>query len=271
MINKKGGISLDWNRTKTVFIAVFLLLNVFLLINFFKIQDENKLEIAKESSIEERLKSEQIEFGKLPLKPKSLSNLSGNLYEFQYEDMYSLKAVEVKKISPTKIEAVLKKPYQITDAPKSDNLKAFLKNFVFKGENYQFSSFSNEKKEIIFSQTFKGEKLYENVGAQVTAKVNNDNQIVSFEQTMMGDISPFGKKEKIIPALKALENLYSKGELYTKNKVTLVELGYFTLFQTSYQVLEPTWRVEIDNNKSYYVTAFEGEIHQLGNQSTNGE
>ena len=153
----------------------------------------------------------------------------------------------------------------------NENLNPFLRNYVFKGENYQFSSFSSEKGEIVFSQVFEGAKLYENAGAQMIAKVNIENQIISFEQTMVGEISRLGKKEAIIPALKALENLYSKGELFSKNKVTLVELGYFTLFQTTYQVLEPTWRVEIDNNKSYYVTAFEGEIHQLGSQSKNGD
>ncbi|MDF2558286.1 MAG: hypothetical protein K0R71_2114 [Bacillales bacterium] len=262
---------MDWNRTKTIFIVIFLLLNVILLIDFNKIKNENKLEIAKESSIEEKLKGEQIEFGKLPKTTKTLSKLSGNLYEFTYEDINSLKEVEVNKVSSTKIEAILYTPYQIFEAPNNDNLKVFLKNYVFKGENYQFSSFTNEKKEIIFSQSFEGAKLYENTGAQIIAKVNNENQIISYEQTMLGDISRFGKKEKIIPALKALENLFSKGELYKKNKVTLVELGYFTLFQTSYQILEPTWRVEINNNKSYYVTAFEGEIHQLGSQSINGD
>lgn len=262
---------MDWNRTKTVFIVIFLLLNTVFLIDFYKIKNGNKLEIAKESSIEEKLKSEQIEFEKLPIASKSLSKLSGDLYEFTSEDLNSLKDVEVNIVSPTKIEANLNTPYQMLDAPKSDSLKGFLKNYVFKGENYQFSSFSDERKEVKFSQSFDGAKLYENTGAQIIAKVNNENQIISFEQTMLGDIHRFGRKEKIIPALKALENLYSKGELYTKNKVTLVELGYFTLIQTSYQILEPTWRVEIDNNKSYYVTAFEGEIHQLGSQLKNGE
>lgn len=262
---------MDWNRTKTVFIAIFLLLNIIFIIDYYKIKNENKLEIAKESSIEEKLKNEQIEFGKLPQTTKTLSKLSGNLYEFTNEDINSMKEMDIKKIGPTKIEATLYTPYQIFDVPKSENLKLFLKKVVFKGENYRFSSFSNEKKEIIFTQSFEDAKLYENTGAQIVAKINNNNQIISFEQTMLGDISRFGKKEEIIPALKALENLYSKGELYSKNKVTLVELGYFTLFQTSYQVLEPTWRVEIDNNKSYYVTAFEGEIHQLGSQTKIGE
>lgn len=262
---------MDWNKTKTIFITVFLLLNIILLLDFYQIQNENNLEIAKDNSIEEMLKSEQIEFGELPLNPKTFSKLSGNPYEFTYEDINSLKEVEVNKVSPTKIEVTLYKPYQIVDTPKSENLKAFLKNFTFKGENYQFSSFSKEKNEIVFFQAFEGTKLYENAGGQIIAKVNDSNEIISFEQTMVSNIKQFGKKEKIIPALKALENLFSKGELYSKNKVTLVELGYFTLFQTSYQILEPTWRVEIDNNKSYYVTAFEGEIHQLGSQTLNGE
>jgi regulatory protein YycI of two-component signal transduction system YycFG len=268
---KKGGKVLDWSKTKTVFIAVFLMLNLFLLIEYYTIQNENKLEIAKEASIEEMFKGEQIEYGKLPTKLKSLSKLSGNLYKFTHEDIKTLEEVAVVQIIPTKIDAFLIKPYQLTEVSKGENYKDFLKSIVFKGENYIFSSFSNEKKEIVFKQAFDGAILYENTGAQIIAKLNNEDQIVSFEQTMLGEVSRFGKKEKIIPALKALENLYSNGELYSKSKVTLVELGYFTLFQTTYQILEPTWHIEINNEKSYYVTAFEGEIHQPTSQSIIGE
>ena len=59
---------MDWSKTKTIFIVVFLILNVFLVSTFISKVSESNLDTLGQWTIDEQLKSENIKY------PKDLSS-----------------------------------------------------------------------------------------------------------------------------------------------------------------------------------------------------
>ena len=106
--------------------------------------------------------------------------------------------------------------------------------------------------------------MYKNINGMITFKLDEDNQIVSYEQTFLEEMEKLTAKEEILQPLKAIETLHQKGMLKSKSKITRIELGYSTLIQlAASQVLAPTWRFEVDGKESLFVNAFEGQIIQF--------
>ena len=58
---------MDWNKTKTIFIIVFLILDVFLLSQLVKKNTTSQYSFKKDASIEEQLKEAGIQYEPLPL------------------------------------------------------------------------------------------------------------------------------------------------------------------------------------------------------------
>jgi regulatory protein YycI of two-component signal transduction system YycFG len=94
--------------------------------------------------------------------------------------------------------------------------------------------------------------------------LNDNREIVSYEQTYLEDIKPMNNKKAILPALKAVVTLYNNDYLPENSKITTVKLGYYNLLKSSSAsyLLTPTWRVKV-NNKDMFVKAFDGEIIEL--------
>jgi regulatory protein YycI of two-component signal transduction system YycFG len=106
--------------------------------------------------------------------------------------------------------------------------------------------------------------LFNNINGMITFTMDEDNQIVSYEQTFLESIEKLTGTEEILRPLNAIETLHQKGMLKSKSKITEVELGYSTLIQlAASQVLAPTWRFEVDGKESLFVNAFEGQIIQF--------
>ncbi|MBO1914844.1 hypothetical protein J4G37_59715, partial [Microvirga sp. 3-52] len=59
---------MDWNKTKTILIVVFSILNVFLYSLYLdRHNDAQSLKVMGETSIEESLKLDDISYGELPI------------------------------------------------------------------------------------------------------------------------------------------------------------------------------------------------------------
>ena len=96
----------------------------------------------------------------------------------------------------------------------------------------------------------------------IIAHLNDKGEIISYEQTMLGSVKTLDDEQDVLTPLKALENLFLKGELKKKDSVTNVEFGYYTfdLPLLNSQVLAPTWHIVVNGDTSYFVNAFEGQI-----------
>jgi regulatory protein YycI of two-component signal transduction system YycFG len=256
---------MDWSKIKTIFILTFLILDVYLLYQFMKIRDANKYELITETSLEDKLKADEIQYVELPKAPMKEQYLSAKPKLFSKGDVAKLKGqTAVLKEPGTTIQVTLEKPFQLSTKFEPSELASFLKDNILYGESYQFWEKNEKRNTITYFQQYENFLMYKNINGMITFTLNADNQIVSYQQTYLEEFEKLTAKEEILPPLKAIETLHQKGELPPKSKITKIELGYSTLIQlTASQVLAPTWRFVVDDKESLFVNAFEGQIIQF--------
>lgn len=56
---------MEWNRTKTIFIIVFLILDIFLAFQYFDKRSNNQFPILEKSTLQEDMKADHISYGNL--------------------------------------------------------------------------------------------------------------------------------------------------------------------------------------------------------------
>ena len=266
---------MDWSRIKTIFIICFLILDIYLIYEFLKIQDSNQVEVQTETeaSLEKRLKDDEIKYETLPTDYLEDYYLKAKPKVFTTEDfkktIFSDQTTNI--ISGTVLESFLDKPLEIKDQSNTIEINNFIKNHVLYGDQYSFWEKNTESNTITYYQQYDGKTLFENLNGKLTFYLNEDDEVVSYQQTYLEEIGELSKSEKLIQPIKAIETLYRNDVLKPKSTITKVELGYYTLVPLSdvadaAQVLNPAWRFIIDYKESLYVSAFEGKIVELNNE-----
>ncbi|PNB74374.1 transcriptional regulator, partial [Pseudomonas sp. FW305-BF6] len=71
--------------------------------------------------------------------------------------------------------------------------------------------------------------------------------------------------QEVLPAIKAIENLYVKDELKPDDRVTKVDFGYYTLIplSTGVKVIAPAWHLVVNEDRDYFVNAIEGQVNKI--------
>ncbi|MBP2242655.1 regulatory protein YycI of two-component signal transduction system YycFG [Cytobacillus eiseniae] len=260
---------MDWSKIKTIFILTFLVLNTYLMYEFFKLNN-SEYQFITEASFDKRLKADEIEYGELPKNFQKDMYLSAKPKDFNNEKLEEME-IDILKEQKVTINdgmvllSVLDKPYELSDKIEVAEINSFIKNHVLFGDQYRF--YKKEGNSIMYYQQFRDKIFYENIGGELTIYLNSENDIVSYEQTLLENIEELSDEEKIIQPNKAIETLYEKGSLKPKSKITKVDLGYVTFVHTgTSQVLTPAWRFIINEEENLFVHAFEGQIIQLNNE-----
>jgi regulatory protein YycI of two-component signal transduction system YycFG len=237
---------------------------------FMLIRDANKYKFLSEVSIEDKLKTDEINFDELPRELVKDKYLSAKPKEFNKDELKLLKEQLVSIVDGTLIQSVLSNPVPLSTTFDPLEAQSFLNSYVYLGDQYGFWELDEQLKTITFYQRFDNKMFYENMNGKVTLYLNENFQIISYKQTFLDGIENLTEKEEVLPAIKAIETVYQKGVLKPKSKITKVELGYSTLVQlAASQVLTPTWHLVVEDKGHLYVNAFEGQIIQLSNEENN--
>lgn len=261
---------MDWSKIKTIFILTFLVLDIYLMYEFFKLKSLSQYEFLTETSFEKRLKADEIEYVELPKVYQKDMYLSAKPKNFNNEGLEELantklKGQDIEVKDGTILESVLDKPYELSDKIDSTEVNSFIKSHVLYGDQYRF--WKKKGNMIIYYQQFRDKIFYKNISGELTIFLNDENDIVTYQQTLLENIEELSEEEKIIQPLKAIETLYENGSLKSKSKITKVEPGYVTFVHTgTSQVLTPAWRFVINDEENIFVHAFEGQIMQLNKE-----
>lgn len=250
---------MDWSRAKTIFIISFLILDIFLAYQLIYQKNENTFETLPEASFDQQLKAENITVTKLPTEPKKSNYVEARTKQFDFDD--TLTTNQTISIASPGITSELLEPYTLKENWKVEDIDAFIKSYVYNGDQYQFWSFNSVLNEITYYQVFNGRMIYNNDNAKIKILLNG-NEIVGYNQTMLENIEEVLEQD-IITALEALKILYSKGLIRSDSNVSKVEIGYNTLVSnptSSSQLLAPTWRFTINDEQEYFVNAIEGHV-----------
>ncbi|MBF0714598.1 two-component system regulatory protein YycI [Gemella sp. GH3] len=257
---------MEWSKIKTLFIYLFLGLNIILVSIYGYTVYKNKAEVYKEKDeIIKSLQSNNITIIEPTIKKDVLGYVNATVKtitspvdikgEHNYE---TITQNDITKLSVT-TEKVLA---NINKDNYKELLSTFLNTEVSKTSYYVFDSYDENKKNVTYRQAFEGLKIYDNNNAVVNFQVEDNGDIVSFTQTSLDDF----KQENvgmIANYRQAVYKLYHENYIPNNSEV-VSEIGYYTyISQLTNQVLIPTWRIEVKTDgkvRVYYVDAFNIKI-----------
>lgn len=257
---------MDWSRTKTIFIVTFFILDLFLGYQLYQKQSENKFEYMSESSvkIEDQLAKSNITYEELPEAPKALSHVIGETYVFSTEDVDNLISDDASiKISEDdiRLHVTFEEPRATIEAETES--KSLLSYHALFHEDYVFAEhLSDKNNSLVYIQTYDGRPIYQkedSANGQITVHLDENNDITGFSQTYLVTTEE-GKEQEILSAIKAINQLFNNNKLKDDDKITQIELGYYSLIKGKVQVLAPTWFIEVNGERHYYVNAINGLI-----------
>lgn len=263
---------MDWSKIKTIFIVVFFILNIFLLTQLISKINKNQYEVISDASLEEKLKGDDIEYVNMPKGTIEDQHISAKSKKFKESELKNVKKQEITVEDDYIIYSTLEEPVRIGKEFDPSQISAFIHDHVLYGEKYRFWEHDEEENTIIYYQEHEEKLFLKNMNGRLVFYLNDENEIISYEQTMLEDIEPLREKQEVIPAMKAVELLHEKGKLKPDSKITSVELGYYTIVQltgSQGQVLTPTWHFIVEHNgekEPLLVNAFEGRIISQENE-----
>ncbi|MGZ9793963.1 two-component system regulatory protein YycI [Bacillus atrophaeus] len=253
---------MEWNKTKSIFIIAFLVLDIFLGYQFFEKRSSSEYDVIKNSSVQTDMNEDHITYGTLSDNAKEGSRITANQKSFTKEEIESLKGQKPKMDMPsdkhkvTKLKMEFTSPIALSKDSVEDDAKALVSSEFQDGEEYKLWKVDKDKKQVIFFQTYQGKYIYqENDDAsemigQVILHLNDKDEVVSYEQSTLDTFKEI-QKESLISELDAVESLYYQNLLKAHSTVKTVKFGYIAQYPlTSTQVLAPVWRITVEYEKT---------------------
>jgi regulatory protein YycI of two-component signal transduction system YycFG len=270
-------MKMDWSKTKTIFILAFLILDIYLMVEFYELRGKSDYAIMQRATTEEQLAADGIVYDNLPGDIGKGFYITAKSKDFTLDEVSKLKdqtlVLTNSKLSGDTFRILnmdLGEPFPLPDVNEKSKVSQFLKENVISGELYHYWYTDELTNSMIYIQQYKNQNIFQvkddHIG-MVILYLNEKNEIIAYEQSMLEDINEVEEKETAIPALKAIEALYNKKYLKSNSKIIQIQYGFYTHIPLSnQQILAPTWHIIVetdeDMRESYYVNALEGEVLQ---------
>jgi regulatory protein YycI of two-component signal transduction system YycFG len=234
---------------------------------FIQKHQTSQLQVIEETSVEEKLKEDNITYPAMVKDAKKEPYVSAKTKNFSIDELDQLKNQKVKITNKTTVQGTLLKPLKIDGKVEVDHLNDFIKNDILYGDQFKYWDYDDKKQIVTYYQQFKNKVFYNNMNGQLIVHLNDQNEIVSYEETLLDSIVEINDQETTLTGIDAIETLHNKGMLKPDSHIEKVELGYYTIVQlTESQVLTPTWHFVVESGKikeDLFVNAFEGQIIEL--------
>ncbi|PYZ91768.1 hypothetical protein CR194_19290 [Salipaludibacillus keqinensis] len=256
---------MDWSKTKTIFILTFLCLNIFLGYQLYEKHNRGNLNFLTEASLQMRLDDNRIEI-EIEDAEETIDGapITGTVRPFQEEFFInSLERQTPSVIDETILYSELDSPSPLVSANLRASVEAFLQQYVYHGDEYEFAQFNEQEQYIGLYQTYKGRKIdqYEREDFHLVLHLNEDLEVESYSQKYMSVSEQEGREQELLSPLKAVERLLNQQYIRQNTVITEAELGYYSRIQldANFQVFAPMWRI-IANDEIFFVDAINGEV-----------
>lgn len=251
---------MDWSRAKTIFILSFLVLDIFLILQIIDQKSASTYDYLSDVPVEEQMAADQITLPELPQGPEEEFYIEANVRDFSMENLANPAKNGQLSEESHELQITLDSPYELGENWHINDVDRFVKNFIDSGSEYRYWNYDKTNNTITYFQQYNGKLFYNNRDARIVLQLNEDQEIVSYSQTMLEDITEI-KNQAILSALDAVLILYKNRLLERNDEVIDVELGYYTLVPLkSSQILAPTWRISIAGKDDFFINAVEGHI-----------
>lgn len=256
---------MQWGQIKTLLILSFLILDIYLFAQFLEKKEQADLTIMEHepSTIEEQLKAESITVEELPEKTEEETYISVQQKLFTDEELenYDVKVdQETYLLDQYFIVSQLEESIPIKKDATIEDITQVFQDVVYYADEYEFWNWNEDLNIIIFFQKKLDRPVYYNQNGLALLFLNDNNEVTYYIQTMLGETETIAEKGKLIEPIRAIETLYISNELHPGDHVTNVKIGFYTRvpFEGDVQVFAPIWKVNVNNEKHFFVNAIEG-------------
>ena len=257
--------ALDWNKTKSIFIVVFLILNVFLYHQYLTGYNEaQRVELLSEKKIESILNDENITYKDLPQDIYEAPYISAKVKNYTLDELPAKQSVSYKLVTESQMQAIIGTSVSLGQDITSLKLNEFVEQFVYNGSQFKLWEIDEESRVATFFQVVNNQTLYYNVNGYVKIYWNDKQEIFMYEQAMLEKVEPLEQKEKIVAPIQVIDELYTENLLTAGSEIVSMKLGYSSLVQlTQTQLFTPTWevRVKADGEEQiFFVNAVDSKV-----------
>ncbi|WP_174615192.1 two-component system regulatory protein YycI [Virgibacillus ihumii] len=265
---------MQWKQIKVLFILCFLVLDIYLLVMFFqKQQDAEDLGIAESlTSTVEDLEDENIKIeADLPQQQLEESFISVKQKNFTKEDEKVLDDktnLEAVRIKDNLMIGRFEEPVSLQENGSDDVIAEQVKSFILSPESYTFWDWNKELNVLVFFQQKNDRPIYFNQSGIVLVFLNDENEMIFFTQTMLGEPQSPGDTNSLIKPKQAINVLFTNNMLVSGDVVTDVSIGFYTRYplDSGVKVFAPTWAITVNEEENFYVTAIENRVFSSDEQ-----
>ncbi|MFZ4454048.1 two-component system regulatory protein YycI [Salibacterium aidingense] len=253
---------MDWNRTKTIFIITFLLLNAFLLNEIIEKRNQSDLNVRAQNTFEERLNEMNVSVTEeLPEERDEISHIVGEPLDIEEEVRNQAGEENVSTLDNNFVEVTLEDPYAVSN---EEDISNFLNQQVWNGSEYEFDRWNSEDGQMFFNQMYEEDTVVTYEENPLVLFLNEDNEVESYIQSYL-EFEEEGKKKDMLAPYGAIERLVNDGIVSYNDEVNEVEVRYYSLFppEGTAQVLAPMYSIEVNEESEYLVNAIGGTIRTL--------
>ncbi len=260
---------MDWSKTKSIFIGVFLILNMFLYSQYIETYHGENLEKKPgEEDAEAQLQSENITYDKLPNSVESAFFISAQVKTYSSNDLPTTNNQQYQLLNDNQLVVNFKTPIKLSSTKEPSAFQDFVDQYVYEGKSFDLWEIDEETRTATFFQSVNDGTVYYNEKGGLQLHWNTKGEVFMYKQAMLEKIEEVGRPRTIVPPLQVLKGLYNQKILKTNDHITSMKLGYATHVQfTEKQVLTPTWEVHVEtdegNEEIHFVNANTGTVMEL--------
>ncbi|GAB3068321.1 two-component system regulatory protein YycI [Salinicoccus sesuvii] len=247
---------MDWKLTKSLYIVVFLLINVALLVMYYNKQQEDVREIEDAPSV---LESTNIDLSRLPeYNPEQLTILSGERIDFE-----EIEEIDKDNAEVTDEDYILHENFATGDsapAMEQASLEAHKDEQVYRGGDYQYDDVMSNEDYMLFNQYYGDYPIFNHEAARILYR----GEGAEAEEYEQGYISNLRENSQTSPVTvrnprQVISDLYLRERISGEAVIENARLGYYIILSDEEQVLlRPKWEFQVtdqDVEKSIYVDA----------------
>lgn len=256
---------MDWNKTKSIFIFVFLVLNIFLYTQYVKSYKENQnVEVLGEKNIEAKLKDDNITYAALPNNIDKAAFISGKAKIFNIAEQLQSTNETVNVENGDTLVVNYETPIKLRNI-ETTGFQEYVQQHVKDGASYTLWQINREERTAIYFQRLDDRTFYYSLKGLVKVYYTEQGEVYKYEQTMLEQLEELEQKKNLLPPIQIIQVLYARNLVKPDSHIMSLKLGYSTLFQfTQTQVFAPTWQVLVKTPdgliEEFFVNAVEGKV-----------
>lgn len=247
---------MDYRRIQLILIVTFSVLNIYLISVLLEKNDAmNFGDPSTTVRLEEGMTNDNIVAPVLSDEEPSIPIIKADRSDYLSENMSQLSNQTTRMEDGTLLSTLTNLIELDMDADTSlETRLAPLEKFVrsenvLLAEEYTYLTYQAENRRIIYTQRAGGYPIADGTGSLVF-HLNSEGNVLSYEQTYIGEAEVQGKERTVVSEQRAIETLYLNNEIPSNSTLRAVELTYYqTLSLSDMTIYSPMWYVEIAREK----------------------